>query len=246
MTAFLLLALLAGDDKTATDAIENFKTDYKAKETAAKVKAIEELSPTQHPQVTSKLASLFTAEEKDVRIATAKALGDRTDDKEKKKAAQALGSVLKANEKWPEIQTAILAAIAKLGEEGALAEAHKLVESETLEGAQAAIEPAGKIKSKTSFDPLIKRLKEADETLKPRDQQPGGGKGGFGGGKGGFGGGFGGNGSPQNFKEKRDLAKALQPIIKKVLVDMTGTNCEDGKDWESWWKEHQATWKAAK
>jgi len=244
MSILFILALLAGDDKAATDALEKFKTDYKAKETPAKVKAIEELSQAQDAKITARLASLFTAEEKDVRIAAAKGLGDRTDDKEKKKAAQALSSVLKANEKWPEIQTAILAAIAKLGDESALVEAHKLIESETLEVAQAAIEMAGKLKSKTSFDPLIKRLKEADETLKPRDQQPGA----KGAGGRGFGGGFGGAGgtSPQTFKEKRDLAKALQPIIKKVLVDLTGTNCEDGKDWDGWWKEHQNTWKAPK
>ncbi|HXX93596.1 MAG TPA: HEAT repeat domain-containing protein [Planctomycetota bacterium] len=252
MTAILLLALLAWDDKAVSDALEKFKNDYKAKETEAKVKAIEELSQVQDSRVTSKLSSLFTAEEKAVRIAAAKGLGDRSDEKEKKKASQALGSVLKPNEKFADVQTAILEAIAKLGEESGLPEAHKLVESEVLDVATAAVNTAGTIKSRTSFDPLIKRLKEADEVLKPPQQgnNAPGGKGGFGGGR--FLGGPGGAAGSQTGtsqltpKERRDLAKAMQTLIKKVLAEMAGTNCEDGKDWENWWKEHQATWKAPK
>ena len=38
MSILFILALLVGDDKAAADALEKFKTDYKAKETAAKVK----------------------------------------------------------------------------------------------------------------------------------------------------------------------------------------------------------------
>jgi HEAT repeat protein len=250
MTAILLLALLAGDDKAATDALEKFKAEYKAKETDAKVKAIEELSQVQSDKVTAKLASLFPAEEKAVRIAVAKGLGERTDEKEKKKASQALGSVLKPNEKFPDVQAAILEAIAKLGDESGLPEAHKLIESEALDVATAAVNTAAAIKSRSSFDPLIKRLKEADEVLKPRDPtQPGAGKGGFGGGRmlgGPLGGATGTGASQLTPKERRDLAKAMQTLIKKVLSEMAGTNCEDGKDWESWWKEHQATWKAPK
>jgi len=236
MSGIFILALLIGDDKAATEAIEKFKTEYKSKETAAKVKAIEELTPVQHEKVTARLASLFTAEEKDVRIAAAKALGARTDDKEQKKASLALGSVLKSNEKWPEIQTAILEAIAKLGDEAGLPEAHKLIASDAADIAQAAIATAGSIRSKTSFDPLIKRLKEVDELLKPRDpSQPRG-----------FGGGrlVGGNNSPQNAREMRELARTLQPILKKTLAEMGGIHCEDGKDWELWWKENQAKYKA--
>ena len=237
MSGIFILALLVGDDKAATEAIEKFKAEYKSKETAAKVKAIEDLTPVQHEKVTARLVALFTAEEKDVRIAAAKALGARTDDKEKKKASLALGSVLKSNEKWPEIQTAILETIAKLGDEAGLPEAHKLIAAETADLAQAAIATAGTIKSRTSFDPLIKRLKEVDELLKPRDpSQP----------RGGFGGGrlLGGNNSPQNAREMRELARTLQPILKKTLAEMGGIHCEDGKDWELWWKENQAKYKA--
>jgi HEAT repeat protein len=256
MALIFILALLAGDDKAVTDALEKFKTDYKAaKETDAKVKAIEELAELQNDKITAKLASLFTAEEKGVRIAAAKALGNRTDEKDKKKAALALSSVLKPNEKFPDVQTAILEAIAKLGDETALSDVHKLLESEADGIAVAAVSTEGAVRSRTSFDPLIKRLKEADEVLKPRDQQPqaGGGKGGLGG----FGGGrmLGGPAGAQNGqygtsqltpKERRDLAKAVQTAIMKLLADWTGTHCQDGKDWESWWKEHQTTFKFAK
>ncbi len=253
MTAILLLALLAGDDKAASDAITKFSTDYKAKETDAKVKAIEELALVQHDKITVRLSSLFTAEEKAVRIAAAKGLGARTEDKDKKKASLMLGSFIKPNEKTPDVLTAILEAIAKLGDDSALPEAHKLIESDILDVAQGAVNTAAAIKSKTSFEPLIKRLKEADEILKPRDPQAAGGKGGAGGfggrmlgGPGGKGGTTGTGDSQLTFKERRDLAKAMQTLIKKVLAEMAGTNCEDGKDWEAWWKEHQNTWKAAK
>lgn len=247
MTLVLILALLAGDDKAANDALEKFKTDYKAKETAAKVKAIEDLAQVQHEKITAKLATLLSADEKQLRVAGAKGLGDRTDDKEKKKAGAALGAAVKPNEKMPDVLAAILEAIAKLKDESAMPEVHKLLESEVTEVAQGAVTTAGAVKSKTSFDPLIKRLKEADEVLKPRDQTPGaGGKGGFGGGFGGrLTGGAGGSGTLTP-KEKRDLAKTMQTAIKKVLSDLAGTNCEDGKDWENWWKEHQNTWKAPK
>lgn len=258
MALMLILALLGCDEKAAnekavSEALEKFKTDYKAKETADKVKAIEELAKHQHDKITGRLASLFTAEEKGVRIAAAKGLGDRTEEKDKKKAATALNSVLKPNEKFPEVQTAILEAIAKLGDETGLPEVHKLLDSEADGVALAAITTASTVKSKSSFEPLVKRLKEADEVLKPRDQKPDA--------KNAFGGGFGGgrmlggpqNGKPTNndtppmtFRERRDFNKKIQDAIMKVLAEWTGVHCEDGKDWDAWWKENQNKFKFAK
>ncbi len=38
----------------------------------------------------------------------------------------------------------------------------------------------------------------------------------------------------------------LKSEIQKVLVTMAKVNCQDSQDWENWWKEHRAGWKAEK
>ena len=235
MTVLLILALLAGDDKAATDALDQFKTGYKAKDAPSRAKAVEELAKTQHDKVTARLASILATDEKEVRCAAAKGLGDRTDEKEKKKAGLALSGAFKPNEKLPEVLVALIAALGKLRDEAGLPEVHKQLEADTTEVVQAAVEACVAVKSTLSFDPLIKRLKEIDEALKPRE--PGaGGRGGVGGGR------LGGT----NSREAREMARTLQPVFMKALAALGSINCENGKDWEDWWKEHRATFKIQK
>jgi hypothetical protein len=239
MTLILILGLLTGDDKAATAALDQFKTDYKSKDASARAKAVETLSGTQAPQVTAKLAGLLVADEAGVRCAAAKGLGDRNEDKDKKKAGAALAASLKPNEALPEVQMAIIAALAQLADEIPFAETYKLYDAKEIAVVQAAIEAASVLKSKNSMDPLIKKLKAVDELLKPRDPQ-GGGRG--------FGGGFGrlGGADGQNPRELREQARMLQPILMKTLAGLTGYNCQDGKDWEDWWKEKKGTFKIEK
>ncbi len=235
MTALLLaLAMTAFDD---AEALEKFKADIKGKDGAGRAAAIEELSKTKSPKICAKLASLLTNEVVEVRCAAAKGLGEQDD---KKKAIAFLSGAMTPNAKELPVVAAILAALGKLGEEAGAPDVNKHVSHESLEVAKAAVEAAGEIKSATSFDPLIKAMKDCEEILKPRDKNGGGFGGGLGGGRG-LGGPGGGN--MQSYRDMRDRATALKPLIQKVLVAMTKVNCQDSQDWALWWKENQSKYK---
>jgi hypothetical protein len=235
MNALLLtLAMALADD---AEALDKFKADIKGKDGAGRSACVEELAKTKSGKVCAKLASLLTTEVGEVRIAAAKGLEGQDD---KKHAVAYLLAALPPNSKEFPVVAAILSALGKLGEESGAPEVNKGIANENLDVAKSAVEAAGEIKSPTSFDPLIKALKECEEALKPRDKNNPGGK--FGGG--GLGRLGGGNG--QNPRDARERATMLKPEIQKVLVAMAKVNCQDAQDWENWWKEHRATWKSEK
>lgn len=219
------LALLLQADVDA--ALEKFKADLKGKDAAGRAAALAELGQTQSPKVVAKINSFLVGDIPEVRVGAAAALALQTENK--KTAIPCLVAAATANAKNPAVLAAVVAALGKLGGEAAAAEINKHFGAE-LDVAKAAIQSAGEIKSPTSFDPLIKELKACDEALKPRDRSQGG----FGGG------GFGRMDGPNNPREARDRAREIQPLIKGLLSSWTGVNCEDGKDWEAWWKENRA------
>jgi HEAT repeat protein len=231
---FALAVAVAADD---AEALEKFKNDLKGKDGAGRAAAIEELAKTKSPKICTRLATLLTNEVVEVRAAAAKALGTQED---KKRALAFLLAAVPPASKEPVVLSAIVSALGKLGEEAGVAEVNKQLFNEHLDVARAAVEAAGEIRSTSSFDPLIKAMKECEEILKPRDRNaPGGG----------FGGGFGTRGGPggmQNFREMRDRAQTLKPEIQKVLVAMAKVNCQDAQDWELWWKENRAKYKPEK
>ena len=231
----LVLAMGLADD---AEALEKFKADIKGKDGAGRAAAVEELAKTKSPKICAKLASMLTNEVVEVRCAAAKGLGTQED---KKRAITFLTAAVQPNAKEFPVIAAIVSALGKLGEEAGAPEVNKQVSHEQLEVARAAVEAAGEIRSTTSFDPLIKAMKDCEEILKPRDRGPGGG---------GFGGGLGRAGGPggnmQNFREMRERAQTLKPEIQKVLVAMTKVNCQDAQDWALWWKENRAKFKPEK
>jgi hypothetical protein len=232
-----LLAVVAMALADDAEALEKFKADIKGRDGAGRAAAVEELARTKSPKVCAKLASMLTNEVVEVRCAAGKGLGTQED---KKRAIPFLLSATQPNAKEFPVLAAILSALGKLGEEAGAPEVNKQLSHEQLEVARAAVEAAGGIRSTTSFDPLIKAMKDCEELLKPRDRGPGGG----------FGGGFGRAGGPggsmQNFREMRERAQTLKPEIQKVLVAMTKVNCQDAQDWELWWKENRAKFKPEK
>lgn len=233
MNAVLILALLVADD-AADAALEKFKADVKGKDAAGRAAALAELAKTPSPKVVAKINSYLAGDIPEVRIAAAAGLGLQTE--HKKQALPCLLNAATANAKRPEVLAAVVAALGKFQDEAAAGEVNKHFGAE-LEVAKAAVASAGEIKSPTSFDPLIKELKACEEALKPRQRGP----------DGGFGGGFGGFGrmdGQNNPREARDRAREIQPMIKNLLSSWTGVNCEDAKDWEAWWKENRAKFKA--
>ena len=232
MLATLALAL-ALDDAAVTAALDQFKADIKGKDAAGRAAALGELAKTPGAKISARLNGYLVSDTGEVRIAAATGLGLQTEDA--KHAVPYLIAGAAVNAKNPPVVAAIVAALGKFKDDAAAAEVNKHYGDE-LEIAKPAVEAAGAMKNPSSFDGLIKELKACDEALKPRDRQQDG-----------FGGGFGrlgGNG--QNPREARERARELQPLIKGVLQSMAGITCEDGKDWESWWKENRAKFKPAK
>jgi len=236
-TLLFILALALGDD---AEALDKFKTDFKAKDPATRVAAVEELSKAQSPKVCARLGSLLGVDTPEVRIAAAKALMGQQDDR--KHAVAFLVGGVAANAKDPAVLAAIVASLGKLREEAGAAEVNKHIAAENVDLAKAAVESAGEIRSASSFDPLIKELKNCEEILKPRDPNSGGVGGRLaGGGVGRFGGNNG-----QSMKDMRERAQMLKPEITKALKEMAKVACQDAQDWENWWKEHRATYRAEK
>jgi hypothetical protein len=235
----LLLALCLAQAADA-EALEKFKADIKGKDGAGRAAAIEELAKTKSPKICNRLASLLLNEVIEVRAAAARGLGTQED---KKRAVNLLVAAIPPAAKEPVVLAAILSALGKLGEETGVGEVNKHVSHAQLEVARAAVESAGEIRSTTSFDPLIKAMKDCEDILKPREERgPGGGFGG-----GGFGrGGLGGDGSMQSYRDLRERAQTLKPEIQKVLVAMAKVNCQDAQDWALWWKENRSKFKPEK
>lgn len=233
LSAVFALAILCDD---ATDAaLEKFKADLKGKDATGRGAALQELAKTQSPKIVAKINSFMVGDIPEVRVAAAGALALQTE--QKKSAIPCLIAAATANAKNPLVLAAVVAALGKLGDEAGVAEVNKHYGAE-LDVAKAAIQAAGEIKSPTSFDPLIKELKACDEALKPRDRSQGGG--GFGGG------GLGRMDGQNNPREARERAREIKPLIMGLLSSWAGVNCEDGKDWEAWWKENRAKFKPAK
>ncbi len=232
MNAILLVLALALGDPDA-EALEKFKNDYKAKEIAARATAVEELSKTLSPKVCARLGALLGADGPEVRVAAAKGLAMQRD--EKKHAIPYLLNGSAANAKDPVVLTAIVASLGSFREEAAAAEVNRLVHSPNLDLARAAVEAAGKIQSITSFDVLIKEMKDCDDVLKPRDEgQPK------------FGNDVTRMGTDDARAVVRDRATKLKPEIVKALREMSKVTCQDTKDWENWWAENRGKWKPAK
>lgn len=235
MNAILLVLALAAGDPDA-EALDKFKTDYKAKDIAGRASAVEELAKTASPKVCTRLGALLGADGPEVRIAAAKGLMLQQEDK--KHAVSFLLNGAAANAKEPPVLTAILAALGSFREEASAPEVNRHFAADNPDVAKAAVEAAAKIKSATSFDPLIKELKNCEDVLKPRDPQQNAN--------------FGnaltrmGTGSARDAKEVRDRAVMLKPEIIKALRDMAKVACQDSKDWEEWWKEHRGSWKPDK
>ena len=235
MTAILLVLALAAGDADA-EALDKFKADYKAKDIAARASAVEELAKTPGPKVCARLGALLGADGPEVRIAAAKGLLLQQD--QKKHAVSYLLNGTAANAKDPAVLAAILAALGSFREEASASEVNRHIAADNADVAKAAVEAAAKIRSATSFDVLIKALKDCEDMLKPRDPQQGAN--------------FGnaltrlGTGSARDAKEDRDRATLLKPEIIRALRDMAKVSCQDSRDWEDWWKEHRGTWRPDK
>lgn len=225
------------DEAAATAALDQFKTDYKAKEAAGRASAVAALAGTQHDKVYARLGALLAVDEPEVRIAAAKGLGTAKAENARKPMAHLLNGIA-PNAKNPMVVAAILEALGKLKQEAALPEIEKHLKAKNLPEGKAAVDAVGEIKSRNSLPALIALLKWLEEGAKEAPAYQGGG-----GGKGNLPGQGGGGVVDQ---DARDRDKVLTPIVHKVLQSITGQKIQNRKEWEDWYKETGGRGKAEK
>ena len=220
----LLLALSIQDDPSAA-ALEEFKTAYKAKDAASRASAVTTLAGTQHDKVYAKLGQLLTTDEKDVRIAAAKGLGNCTAEKKAKPTAYLMGAA-PANAKEPLVLAAILEALGKLKQDMAVPEVEKHFRNKDVTISSAAVKAAESIKSSRSVPGLVNLLKWLYDGAQDAPNYGGGG---------GATAGVGGGGGVSD-QDAKDRERALTPVVNKALQTLTGQTLSGHRDWDAWLK----------
>jgi hypothetical protein len=251
----LMLAMLMTpqDDAAATDALTKFEAGFQQKKDGpSRAALISDLARVHHEKVVSKLGSLLSNSDTQVRTAAAQALGSFTTAPAeiKKSAAHALGSGLTAgvNTREPDVMAAILAAIGNLQEDSSGPAIKPHFEDKDIKIAGAAVGAAGAIKSKGMIDPLIEFLRECEKQAKPPGNSSSSGtgkpvkvpktsKGGGGGG---------GSGQPDPEAQKRDRAANLISPTISALAMATGQNYNTSDEWEKWWNKNRGTFTPSK
>lgn len=223
--AVLLLALLSQDDVAARQALEKFRSAYAKPDVSARAAAVTELAGTRHELVLRKLAVLLLTDEKEVRIAAAKGLGGFQE--HKKSAAAALAGAIEPNQKakMPDVQVAILQALAALKEEDSLPSIHKCLRRRETAVAGAAVAAVEAIRCmKLSMEPLIEALKDFEKTVKMAEAG---------------GGGVGGLIAIPGGGDETQHARTLKAQILKTFKTWTGEKWPTAGEWEIWWERQK-------
>jgi len=146
-TVLLSCALALGpqdapvDDKTADQALDTFKTAYKAQAEADRAEAVTKLAEAVHVKTLNRLTAILTSSEgPKVRMAAAKGLGQFG--AVKKQALTALTGSFPVCAKDPAIQAGILQALAALGDPSSLALVHRSFEEKEPVVVKAALAAA--------------------------------------------------------------------------------------------------------
>src|SRR5476651_280459 len=148
----LSLVVLQNDpvpkETAVTEALEKFKTAYKAKNPSDRVLAVTELAKTPHEKIYAKLGALLWVDDMTVRIAAAKGMGTATGENQRK-AVNFLSRAFAANAGAPLVSTALVEAMEtmQIGLGYAVLKAN--LRSPDPQTSQAAIEAAGQIRDKS-------------------------------------------------------------------------------------------------
>ncbi len=230
LNTILLLALVAGDDKAAEEALERFKVSIKGAPTAARATAATELSRTPHEKTLSRLAGVLAGEEMPVRIAAAKGLGLFSEYK-KKATPVLLGTLGGCTKDMADLAVAILEALGKLGDDGALPTIQGRFEDKDAKIAKAALATAGEIKKSTSIDPIIELMKKYEkitgQDAKSKKNNTG---------NAGVDLGVPGGGGDD---PRKKLAQDVLPATIKALAAITGEKWTTSQEWIIWWGRHR-------
>lgn len=217
--SLVLLAALA-DDKEVEEAIQKFKSAMNSPEVAVRAEAVAVLGRLQNERVMKALAACLTTDDRSVRMAAAKSLGNF---REKKfQATLLLAEALTPNGREPDVQAEILGSMKSLREGASLGSAYRYIDDKNVKVAQAAIEVTGTVRSKYSVDPLIRLMKKLATAGDGYTS---------------------GNGSfdvPPD-EALRERARKLQSAAAKALQSITGETFSTPAEWDGWWKRNSAT-----
>lgn len=223
MVAIAMMVLLTvTDDKETEEALQKFKAAMKSPELSARVGAVNEVARLQNVRIMRALAACLGTDDKQVRIAAAKALGGFQE--KKPQAVALLAEGLEANAKEPDIQAEILSAMTTLHEEAALASAYRHLDEKNEKVAEAAIGVTGAVHSRNSIDPLIKLMKKL---LTAGD--------GVSSGDGSF--------DVPADEALRERARKLEAAAARALQSITGEKYSTAQEWAAWWKTNSGTFK---
>jgi len=214
-------------DSEAEEAIRRFRTASRSPEVRARAAAVAELGRIQHDKTLAKLLSVLGTDDKAVRIAAAQAVGGFKD--WRKQATSGLLAALAPNARLPEVQAAIFAAVAALGDESALPAIHAAFREKDARVAQAAIEATGTVRSAASIDPLLALLKDLEKFMK--NTQPGG---------------YEGPSGVGDEAEQQQRLKSLHDAAIKAIQSITKDSWTTLEEWQIWWKRRKATFKVEK
>jgi hypothetical protein len=238
MTALMFcLSLAQADDAAAKAALDAFAKAYKAKESTARVAAVEELAKTGHVKVLAKLATVLASPDaKDVRTAAAKGLGVVREDRDlNKKAIEYLSKCIPPNANDTSIVVVIFEVLEKMAEGNGVAIFKQHMASTSVEAAKGAVDGAGQTKDKRFVMPLIELLRYVEAAARQATNTGPGGRPVVGGGIPGTG------GVPDPDAPRR--ARALVPAIHRALENITGATQKSTKDWLDWWRQNQDAYK---
>ncbi len=236
------LAAPGQDDRVLDQVVRKFNDDFyrlNADEND-KIAAVRELAQYRHSRVVKTLTPVMTKAPVLVRVATARELS-RFQSVEG--VSQALVGALRSSEnarlKTSGVRIEVLRSLGTLRARDAAGEIDKLVDNRDVWIAKAAIDASGRIRVKTSIDPLIRALRRIEGpegnneiTLNLLgDEVP-----------------------PLDPKEiiRREVAQKAKSVserdvlrdpLNEALRSITRHDAAVARDWEAWWKKNDRTFK---
>jgi hypothetical protein len=238
MELILALLLIQDDPKKkaaeeADKALEQFKKDYANPDANKRADAVKALGKTQHEKILRVLAELLGKDDVGVREEAAKAIGAYKE--HQTQAVAYLVAGIGANKEDGPL-VSCYESLGELAEESGAAAANKGLESKETKVAKAAAEATGKIRSRTSLEPLVDLLqkleKEGKLTRSTGAQVPGPN--------------MPGSARTDANKQAKERQKDLKPAVIKALQSIAKEKYTTADDWDVWWKKNKATFKVEK
>ena len=232
----LALFVAVQDDAEVTAAIAKFKAAMKNPSAAQRVEALTELSGTPHAKTVTQIVPYLQSDLPPVRIAAAKALGKFAD--QKKVALTALQNGLSSNAADPGVLTAILDAMAEIGDASVMPNVQRFFYDKNAAVARRAAALAGTLPSAGAVEPLIDVLRRQEKFIKANsggttlaggDPKTGNGK--------------------VVAKPDENAIQAAEELIaeiEKSLASITRESLAGSQQWQTWWNGAKGAFRVQK